>query len=628
MQKTNRNVAEKSTDSLVVFICIKQQVDCVLFVYALYSFVSAGICKQIKNFNIRKHRMKHLLKFIKPYTAEILLLMFLFAVRSLSTLFMPYVMSNIVEVGIRNGDMQYVVSQGIIILALAVGAFACALITNRVSSNFSSKIAVNMRKDVFNKVNELTFEQFAEIGTGSLLTRTTDDIGWMEETISQVPYVLISCPILFIGGIVMSFKGDWVLPLILLGVSVVVLLITSAICGTLEKHWQRGDEYTDVQNRVIRERLSGIRVVRAFDKEAHEHKRAVKATSEMCNSFVKANTVSGIVSPIASLFLNGATVAIIYVGAVRLQAVQTLKAGNILATIQYIALIANAVLMLSWTISFIPHIKVSLKRISAILDSPTCQESSSGEELTGDVKFCNVDFAYSNASNNALSNISVDINNGDIVGIIGGTGSGKSTLVKLLLDFYSVSGGQRLLGGKDYADMSPATVRDNVAVALQKSMIFEGTVRENVKMGNRDATDEQVNQVLEIAQMTEFIQSHEEGLDYKLTQAGNNISGGQKQRINIARTILKPASVYIFDDSFSALDYLTEANLRKKLNKYLQGKTQIIITQRAATAMRCDKVYVLDCGKVVGEGTHKELLLTCKTYKEIYNSQMGGDTVE
>ncbi len=572
--------------------------------------------------------MKHLLKFIKPYTAEILLLMFLFAVRSLSTLFMPYVMSNIVEVGIRNGDMQYVVSQGIIILALAVGAFACALITNRVSSNFSSKIAVNMRKDVFNKVNELTFEQFSEIGTGSLLTRTTDDIGWMEETISQVPYVLISCPILFIGGIVMSFKGDWVLPLILLGVSVVVLLITSAICGTLEKHWQRGDEYTDVQNRVIRERLSGIRVVRAFDKEAHEHKRAVKATSEMCNSFVKANTVSGIVSPIASLFLNGATVAIIYVGAVRLQAVQTLKAGNILATIQYIALIANAVLMLSWTISFIPHIKVSLKRISAILDSPTCQESSSGEELTGDVKFCNVDFAYSNASNNALSNISVDINNGDIVGIIGGTGSGKSTLVKLLLDFYSVSGGQRLLGGKDYADMSPATVRDNVAVALQKSMIFEGTVRENVKMGNRDATDEQVNQVLEIAQMTEFIQSREEGLDYKLTQAGNNISGGQKQRINIARTILKPASVYIFDDSFSALDYLTEANLRKKLNKYLQGKTQIIITQRAATAMRCDKVYVLDCGKVVGEGTHKELLLTCKTYKEIYDSQMGGDTVE
>lgn len=572
--------------------------------------------------------MKHLLKFIKPYTAEILLLMFLFAVRSLSTLFMPYVMSNIVEVGIRNGDMQYVVSQGIIILALAVGAFACALITNRVSSNFSSKIAVNMRKDVFNKVNELTFEQFAEIGTGSLLTRTTDDIGWMEETISQVPYVLISCPILFIGGIVMSFKGDWVLPLILLGVSVVVLLITSAICGTLEKHWQRGDEYTDVQNRVIRERLSGIRVVRAFDKEAHEHKRAVKATSEMCNSFVKANTVSGIVSPIASLFLNGATVAIIYVGAVRLQAVQTLKAGNILATIQYIALIANAVLMLSWTISFIPHIKVSLKRISAILDSPTCQESSSGEELTGDVKFCNVDFTYSNASNNALSNISVDINNGDIVGIIGGTGSGKSTLVKLLLDFYSVSGGQRLLGGKDYADMSPATVRDNVAVALHKSMIFEGTVRENVKMGNRDATDEQVNQVLEIAQMTEFIQSREEGLDYKLTQAGNNISGGQKQRINIARTILKPASVYIFDDSFSALDYLTEANLRKKLNKYLQGKTQIIITQRAATAMRCDKVYVLDCGKVVGEGTHKELLLTCKTYKEIYDSQMGGDTVE
>lgn len=568
--------------------------------------------------------MKHLLKFIRPYTKEILLLMLLFAIRSFATLFMPYVMSDIVEIGIRNGDLMYVIKQGGIILALAVGAFACALVTNRVSSNFSSKVAVNMRKDVFNKVNQLTFEQFSEIGTGSLLTRTTDDIGWMEETISQVPYVLISCPILFVGGIVLSFKGDWVLPLILLGVSVVVLVISTIITSSLEKYWQRGDEYTDVQNRVIRERLSGIRVVRAFDKEEHEHNRARKATSEMCNSFVRANTISNMISPLASLLLNGATVAIIYVGAVRLQSVETLKAGDILATIQYIALIANAILILSWTISFIPHVKVSLRRISQILDAPTQDEKSSGEILQGDVKFENVDFAYPNAGNNALSDVSVDIPNGSIVGIIGGTGSGKSTLIKLLLYFYSANRGKRYLGGSDYEHLTPATVRDNVSIALQKSMIFEGTIRDNVKMGNRDATDEQVNEVLSIAQMSDFVASKSEGLDYKLSQAGNNISGGQKQRINIARTILKPAQVYIFDDSFSALDYLTEANLRKQLNKYLHDKTQIIITQRAATAMRCDKVYVMDNGRVVGEGTHKELLENCQTYKEIYDSQMGG----
>lgn len=569
--------------------------------------------------------MKHLLNFIKPFYKEIVLLMVLYALSTLASLFMPYVMSNIVEVGIKNGDLPYVLREGGVMIALAVAALTCALITNRISSNFSSKIAVNMRKTVFNKVNTLTFEQFSEIGTGSLITRTTDDIGWMEETISQIPYVMITCPIMFVGGIALSFKGDWALPLILLGISVAVLIVTTLITSSLEKHWQRGDEYTDVQNRIIRERLSGVRVVRAFDKDAYEHKRTAKATSEMNNSFVRANTISGLVSPIASLFLNVATVVIIYVGALRVQSNPSLKAGDILATIQYIALIANAVLVLSWTISFVPHVKVSMRRISAILDIKDVEaDNSVCQALKGDIYFDDVSFAYPGSANNALSNISLDIAEGDIVGIIGGTGSGKTTLVKLLLDFYSTTQGKRTFGGKNYCELTPAIVRDNVSVALQKSMIFEGTVADNVKMGNKDATDEQVREALRIAQMTDFVEGKEEGLDFKLTQSGSNISGGQKQRINIARAIIKPASLYIFDDSFSALDYLTEANLRKELNKDLVGKTQIIVTQRSATAMRCDKVYVMDNGRIVGVGTHKQLLQTCKTYKEIYDSQMGG----
>lgn len=551
--------------------------------------------------------------------------MLLYATATLCALFMPYVMSNIVEIGVKQGDLNYVFREGAVMTALAIVALICALITNAVSSKFASKISVNMRKEVFNKVNTLSFEQFSEIGTGSLITRTTDDIGWMEETVSQIPYVLITCPIMFVGGIALSFKGDWVLPLILLGASVIVLIVTTVITSSLEKYWQRGDEYTDVQNRIVRERLSGVRVIRAFDKDAHEHKRTAKATSEMCNSFVKANTIGGIVSPIASLILNVATVGIIYVGATRLPGSATLKAGDILATIQYVALIANAVLILSWTISFVPHVKVSMKRIGAILDFQNDgSDVSEGRVLQGSVKFKNVDFAYPNASTNALTNVSLDIADGEIVGIIGGTGSGKSTLVKLLLDFYSAKG-ERFLGGVDYNSLSPATVRDNVSVALQKSMIFEGTVAENVKMGNKNATDEQIWEVLKIAQMENFVSEKAEKLNFKLAQSGSNLSGGQKQRINIARTIVKPASVYVFDDSFSALDYLTEANLRKQLNKYLQNKTQIIVTQRAATAMRCDKVYVLDNGKVVGCGTHRQLLETCKTYKEIFQSQLGGD---
>ena len=551
--------------------------------------------------------------------------MLLYATATLCALFMPYVMSNIVEIGVKQGDLNYVFREGAVMTALAIVALICALITNAVSSKFASKLSVNMRKEVFNKVNTLSFEQFSEIGTGSLITRTTDDIGWMEETVSQIPYVLITCPIMFVGGIALSFKGDWVLPLILLGASVIVLIVTTVITSSLEKYWQRGDEYTDVQNRIVRERLSGVRVIRAFDKDAHEHKRTAKATSEMCNSFVKANTIGGIVSPIASLILNVATVGIIYVGATRLPGSATLKAGDILATIQYVALIANAVLILSWTISFVPHVKVSMKRIGAILDFQNDgSDVSECRVLQGSVKFKNVDFAYPNATTNALTNVSLDIADGEIVGIIGGTGSGKSTLVKLLLDFYSAKG-ERFLGGVDYNSLSPATVRDNVSVALQKSMIFEGTVAENVKMGNKNATDEQIWEVLKIAQMENFVSEKAEKLSFKLAQSGSNLSGGQKQRINIARTIVKPASVYVFDDSFSALDYLTEANLRKQLNKYLQNKTQIIVTQRAATAMRCDKVYVLDNGKVVGCGTHRQLLETCKTYKEIFQSQLGGD---
>lgn len=571
--------------------------------------------------------MKHLLNFIRPHAKQIVLLMLLYAAAATCELFMPYVMSNIVEYGVKTADLNYIYREGALMLGLAVAALACALVTNAVSSTFSSQIAVGMRKTVFNKVNTLTFEQFSSLGTGSLITRTTDDIGWMEETISQIPYVMITCPIMFIGGIVLSFKGDWLLPLILLGAAVIVLAVTCAITSKLEGYWQRGDEYTDVQNRIVRERLSGVRVIRAFDKEAHEHARTAKATSEMCNSFVRANTVSGIVSPIASLILNVATVGIIYVGALRLPNSDTLKAADILATIQYVALIANAVLTLSWTISFVPHVKVSMRRISSVLDLTADSDLSDGSVLDGSVTFQNVNFAYPDASANSLTDFSAEVANGEIVGIIGGTGSGKSTLVKLLMNFYPCEG-VRTMGGKNYREMTAATVRDNVSVALQKSMIFEGTIAENVKMGNKNASDEQVWEVLKIAQMEDFVKSKEEGLQFNLTQSGSNLSGGQKQRINIARTIIKPASVYVFDDSFSALDYLTEANLRKQLNKYLQGKTQIIVTQRAATAMRCDKVYVLDGGKVVGCDTHDQLLKNCPTYKEIVDSQLGGENRE
>ena len=342
----------------------------------------------------------------------------------------------------------------------------------------------------------------------------------------------------------------------------------------------------------MRERLSGIRVIRAFDKEAHEHGRIAHATEEMAKYIIRANVRAGYVNPVCMLVLNLATVVMLLVGANRLQdpvlMEQGLTAGGIIATVQYVALILNGVMMLSWTFAFLPHLKVCVNRVTEVLELPEePADAGDGTIIEGDLVLENVGFAYPDSEIKTVSDINLTVKAGETAAIIGGTGSGKSTILKLLLDFYPPTEGSISLGGVPYEKIGRGGVRETVSASLQKGMVFEGTILDNVRMGDPNASEEAVRTALDIAQMTEFVDSHEEGLNYRLAQSGANISGGQKQRISIARTILKPASVYVFDDSFSALDYLTESKLRKALNRYLAGKTQIIITQRAATAMRC-----------------------------------------
>ncbi|HBJ18189.1 MAG TPA: multidrug ABC transporter ATP-binding protein, partial [Clostridiales bacterium] len=339
---------------------------------------------------------------------------------------------------------------------------------------------------------------------------------------------------------------------------------------------------------------------------------------------IRANVRGGYLDDAVTLILNLATVLILIVGARRMETSSVLRAGDVIAVIQYVALIMNAVLMLSWTIAWLPHLRVSVRRIGEVLDLPS-EESAASEHatLSGDLVLSDVTFSYPGGEAPVLSDISFSVPRGEVVALIGGTGSGKSTLVKLLLDFYTPEEGSITFGGTDYRTLPRAAVRNNFSVALQKSMIFEGSVRDNVRMGNEKADDEEILRALDIAEMSPFLAMHEEGLDYRLAGAGTNISGGQKQRINIARALTKPAEVYIFDDSFSALDYLTESRLRQKLNRALEGKTQIVVTQRAATAMRCDRIFVLDGGRLVGAGRHEELLDSCTVYREIYDSQLG-----
>jgi len=346
---------------------------------------------------------------------------------------------------------------------------------------------------------------------------------------------------------------------------------------------------------------------------------------EMVKSYIRSNILSGFLAPFASLLLNVATVAIIYFSSKHISYQSAFTAGDVIACVQYIGLILNGLIVLSWGLVLIPHVFVSSKRVRQVLELKGAESSDKkGEVLNGDLKIENLSFHYPDGSDElVLEGITMSVKNGEKVGVIGGTGSGKSTLIKLLCGFYSPTSGNIYLGNKNYNSLDIADIRQSVSVALQKAMIFQGTLKENVTAFNDSVPDEEVQKIIEIAQLKEFVNEKEGGLYHELKQSGSNLSGGQKQRVNIARTIFKNASLYVFDDSFSALDYLTESKLRKRLNEFLAGKKQLIITQRIATAMKCDRIYVFDGGKCVNAGTHNELLNSSEIYRELYRSQLG-----
>lgn len=557
----------------------------------------------------------------------------LYVVATLSSVFLPYLMSTIVDQGIALQNQQVILKTGALMLVFAALSLGCSLITARLNATLASGIACDLQKGLFQKVSTLTFEQHASIGTASLLTRSTHDVMTVRDAASMILNVCITVPILFFGGCLFAFLSDWVLALVFLAAAPIVLLLVRLISRTLGRRWEKADEYIDAQNRIMRERLSGIRVIRAFDTEQHEHDRIAEATERMADNIIRANVRANALTPVCMLLLNLATIVMLWVGSVRLQDVTLLErgltAGDIIATVQYVALILNGLLMLSWTFVFLPHVKVSVRRISDVLGMETVPERPScGMLKNADVSLKGVSFCYPNSEVEALSDVDLTVRQGETVAVIGGTGSGKSTLLKLLLAFYPITKGRFTVGGIDATELGSATLRENFSAALQKAMLFEGTIESNVRIGKPDATVEEVQKVVSIAMLEDFVASHEEGLGYAVTQSGRNLSGGQKQRINIARTILRPANLYLFDDSFSALDYLTESKLRRGLNRYLEGKSQLIITQRVATAMRCDRIYVLEQGKVVGEGSHDSLLKDCTVYRELVFSQLGGAHAE
>ena len=567
---------------------------------------------------------KFLFKYFKKYKLSLALTGVLYLVASASALAMPNLMSRIIDDGIRNSNIKTVYVLSGIMLSIAVVSFLLAIVGKKMNAVVSNSIAEDMRNDVFEKINSLTFEEFSSIGSSSLLTRANEDVFALQDVANSFVYAVINIPVMLFGGVILSLLKDFTLALVLLSVIPIVAFIVFFLVRKMGTLWETSDKYCDKQNKLVRERLSGIRVIRAFDKEKYEHGRISEATDVMADNMIKANVLSSFISPVSMLLLNFVTVAVLYVGAIRMQNPAILKAGDVIAIIQYVGIASNGLLAAVWTFAWLPHLKVSAKRVNEVLSLKGVPESEKeGKRISGDIEIEGVSFTYPNAKLPALTGVNMTIKEGETVAIIGGTGSGKTTLIKLLTGFYEPTTGAIRFGDHDYAALTPEDIRSNISVALQKSMIFEGTIKDNVTMSVTNASDEEVFHALETARMADFVNSHKGGLYYGLSQSGANLSGGQKQRINIARTIFKKSSVYIFDDSFSALDFLTESKLRRAMCVELKGKTQIIITQRISTAIRSDKIFVMADGKVVGEGKHEELINTCDIYKEIYASQMG-----
>lgn len=571
--------------------------------------------------------MKQIFTYLKPYRGQMLLGVLLIAVSGVCSLLLPTIMSDILNRGVYRSDWDYILrcsAKMLVVTAISLGAVVAGTwFRTRVVSGFCA----DLRAAVFSRVNQMPFEEVSRIGTSALLTRSTHDVGTMAWVADMLSSNIITIPVLFFGGVALAFSKDPALALIILLALPIITAAMLIIGRKVEPLWKISDSYCDKQNDLVRERLHGIRVIRAFNREEQEQGKIADATRVMAEHIIEANVKMGLASPLAIALMNLVAVAIVFFGGSRMQSgVSSASGGDIFAMVQYVALVMNGIVMAAFALVMYPHAKVAAGRIGEVMAAKTVDDTP-GEDITfaGDIRMEDVTFCYEGADAAAVSHVTLHIAPGEKAAIIGGTGSGKSTLVQLLMAFRQPTEGKIYYDGRDAATLNRRTIRQNISCVLQRAGIYSGTIRENIAMGRPDAAEEEIWQAATVAQMTDYIKAQPKGLDHVLVQAGKNLSGGQKQRVSIARAVLKNAPIYLFDDSFSALDFMTEANLRRALAEKAAGKTQIVVTQRVTSAMNSDKIFVMDGGRLVDAGTHRELLERCGVYREIYLSQTGGD---
>ncbi len=555
---------------------------------------------------------------------------FLFTViRVACELEVPNLMSDVIDEGVATGNMGYVLQTGVFMVLWALGAVLADVLGNLCAARSSMGFGRDLRSAIYQKVSAFSLHEMGEFGTSSLITRSTNDVQQLERFVQMTMTLAMMAPIMLVGSAFMALQKSLELSMIvfaaipaLIVLALIVMRFAMPLLRSLQKR-------IDNLNRVTRENLTGIRVIRAYRREEYEEGRFSHANKDLAETNVSvARRISALI-PLITIILNVATVVIVWAGA-QLVDLGSFHAGDLMALIQYAILILMSVMMLSAIFMIWPRAQAAAERIAAVLDCEITVDEPEAAKLVPapsaqhahSVRFENVNFYFPGADMPALENIDLELEAGKTYALIGATGSGKSALVNLIERFYDPSQGTIYIDGVDVASMSQDALRSLVSYAPQKTTLFTGTLADNIRYGNPEASDEEVAQAAKAAAAYDFIMEKPEGFEMGITQAGGGLSGGQRQRIAIARTLAKPAGLYIFDDSFSALDFKTDALVRSNLRKATAGATVLIVAQRVAVAMDADKVIVLDEGKVEAVGTHAELLDSSKVYKEIVASQI------
>ncbi|WP_172423930.1 ABC transporter ATP-binding protein [Paenibacillus larvae] len=574
--------------------------------------------------------MSKLFRYLKPYRLPIVFVLFVVFLQSLSDLYLPTLMSDIVDTGIVKGDTPYILKIGGFMLFVAAGGVLCAIVSSYLSSKISVGFGRDLRAKVFSHVENFSLQEFDKIGTASLITRTTNDINQIQQVTTMILRMMISAPMMCIGGIIMALSKDAKLTLVLVAVLPILALSIFLVARKGVPLFKAMQKKLDKLNLVLRENLTGIRVIRSFNRGDHEAERFNEANLDLTYTAVRVNRIMASLMPIMMLILNFSTIAIVYFGSIRIEN-GGMHVGDLMAFIQYAMQIMFSVIMVSIIFVMVPRASASAARINEVLDMvPEIKDTENAKQTEGQrgyLEFQNVTFSYPGAEKPALYNISFSASPGETTAIIGGTGSGKSTLLSLIPRFYDIQEGRILVNGEDIRDLKQANLREKIGFIPQKAVLFTGTISDNIRYGKEDATGDEIRHAAEVAQATEFIANMKDGFDSMIAQGGNNVSGGQKQRLSIARALVRKPEIYVFDDSFSALDFKTDAKLREALKKETTESTVLIVAQRVSTVMDADRIIVLEEGKIAGIGTHQELMDTCTVYREIVSSQLSEEEI-